>query len=183
MKRILFLLFFVAAVLGVNAQDKKVTIKSAAASSSQSGNEAKYAIDGSSTSIWHTNWTGGTSFPVTFTVTLDQVTHVDYLRYIPRQDGNSNGNWNEVDLSMLQQPAATALPRSLHIILVVRVQPMTSISPMVDWSAERCVSQSRAVPMAMLRHLRLRLIRLTIQEVRSLHSILKMTCLQFSNRL
>ena len=99
MKRILFLLFFVAAVLGVNAQDKKVTIKSAAASSSQSGNEAKYAIDGSSTSIWHTNWTGGTSFPVTFTVTLDQVTHVDYLRYIPRQDGNSNGNWNEVDLS------------------------------------------------------------------------------------
>ena len=99
MKRILFLLFFVVAVLGVNAQDKKVKIKSAAASSYQGGEGADKAIDGQTSTIWHSNWGSGTSFPVTFTVTLDQTTHVDYLRYIPRQDGNSNGNWNEVDLS------------------------------------------------------------------------------------
>ena len=99
MKKILFFLFFVAAVLGVNAQDKKVTIKSAAASSYQGGEGADKAIDGQTSTIWHSNWGSGTSFPVTFTVTLDQTTHVDYLRYIPRQDGNSNGNWNEVELS------------------------------------------------------------------------------------
>ena len=46
MKKILFFLFFVAAVLGVNAQDKKVTIKSAAASSYQGGEGADKAIDG-----------------------------------------------------------------------------------------------------------------------------------------
>lgn len=100
MKRFLFLLFFVAAVLGVNAQDKKVAISGAYATSEQGGNEAKYALDSNTSTIWHSSYTGsGTNFPVTFTVYLKEVAHVDYMRYIPRQDGNSNGNWNEVELS------------------------------------------------------------------------------------
>ncbi|MBQ5894954.1 MAG: discoidin domain-containing protein, partial [Bacteroidaceae bacterium] len=98
MKRILFLMLFVAAVLGVNAQDKKVAISGAYASSYQDGNEAKYALDGNTSTIWHSSYSGtGTKFPVTFTVNLKEVGHVDYMRYIPRLDG-SNGNWNEVDL-------------------------------------------------------------------------------------
>ena len=99
MKRFLFLLFFVAAVLGVNAQDKKVTITGAYASSYQEGNEAKLAIDGNASTIWHSSYSGsGTKFPVTYTVNFKEVSHVDYMRYIPRQDG-SNGNWDEVELS------------------------------------------------------------------------------------
>ena len=99
MKKILFFLFFVAAVLGVNAQDKKVTITGAYANSYQEGNEAKLAIDGNPSTIWHSSYSGsGTKFPVTYTVNFKEVSHVDYMRYIPRQDG-SNGNWNEVDLS------------------------------------------------------------------------------------
>ncbi|MBR4968320.1 MAG: M60 family metallopeptidase [Bacteroidaceae bacterium] len=99
MKRILFLFLFVAAVLGVNAQDKKVAISGAYASSYQDGNEAKYALDGNTSTIWHSSYSGtGTSFPVTFIVNLKQVSHIDYMRYIPRQDGTPNGNWNEVDL-------------------------------------------------------------------------------------
>ena len=87
MKRILFLMLFVAAVLGVNAQDKKVTITGAYASSYEAGNEAKLAIDGSTSTIWHSAYTGsGTKFPVTYTVNLKEVSHVDYMRYIPRQD-------------------------------------------------------------------------------------------------
>ena len=99
MKRILFLMLFVAAVLGVNAQDKKVTITGAYASSYEAGNEAKLAIDGGTSTIWHSAYTGsGTKFPVTYTVNFKEVSHVDYMRYIPRQDV-SNGNWNEVELS------------------------------------------------------------------------------------
>ena len=100
MKRILFLMLFVAAVLGVNAQDKKVAISGAYASSYQDGNEAKYALDGNTSTIWHSSYSGsGTSFPVTITFNFKEVSHVDYMRYIPRQDGTPNGNWNEVDLS------------------------------------------------------------------------------------
>ncbi|MBQ5887910.1 MAG: discoidin domain-containing protein, partial [Bacteroidaceae bacterium] len=99
MKRILFLLFFVASVLGVNAQDKKVALSGAYASSNQEGYDAKNALDGDASTIWHSDYSGsGTKFPVTFTVNLKEVGHVDYMRYIPRMDG-SNGNWNEVDLS------------------------------------------------------------------------------------
>ena len=99
MKRILFLMLFVAAVLGVNAQDTKVTITGAYANSYQEGNEAKLAIDGNASTIWHSSYSGsGTKFPVTYTVNFKEVSHVDYMRYIPRQDG-SNGNWDEVELS------------------------------------------------------------------------------------
>ena len=99
MKRILFLMLFVVAVLGVNAQDKKVALSGAYASSNQEGYDAKNALDGDASTIWHSDYSGsGTKFPVTFTVNLKEVGHVDYMRYIPRLDG-SNGNWNEVDLS------------------------------------------------------------------------------------
>ena len=99
MKRILFLMLFVATVFGLNAQDTKVTITGAYANSYQEGNEAKLAIDGNASTIWHSSYSGsGTKFPVTYTVNFKEVSHVDYMRYIPRQDG-SNGNWDEVELS------------------------------------------------------------------------------------
>ena len=93
-------MLFVAAVLGLNAQDKKVTITGAytAQYENESQNAAK-AIDGDPTTIWHSPYSSGkTTFPVTFTVNFKEVSHVDYMRYIPRQDG-SNGNWDEVELS------------------------------------------------------------------------------------
>ncbi len=101
MKRILFLLLFVAAVLGVNAQDTKVAISGAYSASYENEDlAANKAVDGDFTTIWHSPYsTGKTTFPVTFTVNLKEVSHVDYMRYIPRQDGTPNGNWNEVDLS------------------------------------------------------------------------------------
>ena len=101
MKRILFLLLLVAAVLGVNAQDKKVAISGAYSASYENEDlAANKAVDGDFTTIWHSPYSSGkTTFPVTFTVNLKEVSHVDYMRYIPRQDGTPNGNWNEVDLS------------------------------------------------------------------------------------
>ncbi len=84
------------ACLGIDAKDQKIAIKSAVANSAQSGNEASKAIDGSTSTIWHSTWSTATQFPVTFTITLKEAAHVDYVRYIPRQDGNSNGNWHDV---------------------------------------------------------------------------------------
>ena len=83
--------------LGATAQDKVVALSSATASSYQPGNEAAQAIDGSTGSIWHSSWGATpTTFPVTFTVTLKEPSLVDYVRYTPRQDGNNNGNWDQV---------------------------------------------------------------------------------------
>ena len=95
MKKAAFLLLCLIATIGLYAQDKKIAFKSATASSYQSGEEVSKAIDGKPGTIWHSSW-GATSFPVTLTVTLSEEAHIDYLRYTPRQDGNVNGNWENV---------------------------------------------------------------------------------------
>ena len=101
MKRILFLLLFVAAVLGVDAQDKKVAISGAQTTSYESEElGGSKAVDGDLTTFWHSPYSSGkTKFPVEITIDLEEVSHVDYMRYIPRQDGNGNGNWKKVELS------------------------------------------------------------------------------------
>jgi hypothetical protein len=98
MKKTAFLLLAsLMLALGATAQDKAVALSSATASSYQPGNEAALAIDGNTGSIWHSSWGATpTTFPVTFTVTLKETSLVDYVRYIPRQDGNNNGNWDQV---------------------------------------------------------------------------------------
>ena len=97
MKKLLLLFTCAVACLAISAQDKKVAISSAVASCAEGSNPAELAIDGNPKTYWHTPWNGTPfSFPVTFTITLKETTHVDYIRYIPRQDGNSNGNWNVV---------------------------------------------------------------------------------------
>ena len=97
MKKLLLLITCTIACMTINAQDKKVAISSAVASCAEGSNPAELAIDGNPKTYWHTPWNGTPfSFPVTFTITLKEATHVDYIRYIPRQDGNSNGNWNVV---------------------------------------------------------------------------------------
>lgn len=98
MKKFTFLLLMLMMALGVSAQDKKVAIASASASSSQSGEEAKYAVDGDYSTMWHSAY-NGTTFPVRFTVKLKEVSVVDYVKYIPRCDGNQNGNWIKVKVA------------------------------------------------------------------------------------
>ena len=94
MKKLFLLMACAIACLAMNAQDKKVAISNATASSEQSGEDAAMAIDGDASSIWHSKYSG-TVFPITFTITFNEVSHVDYVRYIPRQSGE-NGNWDEV---------------------------------------------------------------------------------------
>ena len=100
MKKTLLLTLCLLAGLSTNAQDKKITLSNATASSYQAGNEADNVIDGNLSTIWTNSPNiSASSWPVTLTVTLKEATHVDYVRYIPRQDIYDDGNWNKVYIS------------------------------------------------------------------------------------
>lgn len=100
MKKTAFLMLALIACLGANAQDKKIPIASATASSYEPGNEAENVIDGKTSTIWVNSYSAASaSWPVTLTITLEEATHVDYVRYIPRQDMYDDGNWNKVYIS------------------------------------------------------------------------------------
>ena len=99
MKRTFLLIACLLVGLSVSAQDKKIAIASATASSNETAFEAEYAVDGKAHTYWINSWNNGpaTTWPVTFTITLKEVSHVDYVRYIPRKDAFLNeGNWNKV---------------------------------------------------------------------------------------
>ncbi len=100
MKRFVNLFLCLVVAWGLSAQDAQVAINSVVASSAQPGNEAALAADGNASTIWHSTWgSNPTKFPVTFTMAFAESAHVDYVRYTPRQDGNNNGNWNEVTVA------------------------------------------------------------------------------------
>lgn len=59
----------------------------------QPGNEATYVLDGSTGTIWHTQWTPtNAALPHQITIDMKKTVNVNGLNYLPRQDGNSNGN-------------------------------------------------------------------------------------------
>ena len=100
MKKTLLLIACLLAALNINAQDKKIAIATAVASSYEPGCEAENAIDGNIHSIWVNSYSNAAaSWPVTLTIVLEEATHVDYVRYIPRQDMYDDGNWNKVYIS------------------------------------------------------------------------------------
>ena len=99
MKKTLLLIVCLLAGLSINAQNKKINIVKAEASSTQPGINASWVIDGDYNTYWHTpydkNQGSTTSFPVELTVTFEETTHVGFVRYVPRQDGDYfSGNWS-----------------------------------------------------------------------------------------
>lgn len=86
--------------------DTKLTIKSGEASSTQSGYPITNAFDGDASTIWHSNWTSGGSFPFTVTLTLSEAQHVDYMLYTPRSD-SPNGRWGEISVAYATSAAST----------------------------------------------------------------------------
>lgn len=80
--------------------DTKLTIASATADQTQSGYPIKNTYDNSTSTYWHTPWgSTTTTFPVTLTYTLKEGSHVDYMVYTPRQDGNTNGNFKSITVA------------------------------------------------------------------------------------
>lgn len=84
--------------LSVNgANDVKATIlvNGSTASSHQPGEEISKSFDNDLTTIYHSSWSN-TVFPVVLNYRLDGTTPIDYMRYVPRADGGSNGDFGNV---------------------------------------------------------------------------------------
>lgn len=77
--------------------DKKIVIQSGTASSSQDGEGIERSFDGSTSTLWHSSYSGG-NFPFTVTYTFQSASHVDYMIYVPRT-GNINGCWGKITVS------------------------------------------------------------------------------------
>ena len=75
-----------------DAYVNKSAWKVVSADSYQSGNEAKYAIDGSTTTFWHTQWSPSEpSCPHNIVIDMGTNYNVSAITYLSRQDGNENG--------------------------------------------------------------------------------------------
>ena len=84
---------------GFDASDRSIPIASGTASNYQSGEGIERSFDGDYATLYHSNYSTQNTFPITLTYTLKEVSHVDYAVYTPRQDGNVNGNFQEVTVS------------------------------------------------------------------------------------
>ena len=84
---------------GFDASDRSIPIASGTASNYQSGEGIERSFDGDYATLYHSNYNSQNTFPITLTYTLKEVSHVDYAIYTPRQDGNVNGNFQEVTVS------------------------------------------------------------------------------------
>lgn len=91
------MLAFVGAHICACAQDVQLNVVAVTASQSQSGNPATNMTDGNTSTFWHSPWSGGTtSFPINLTFKIEEPEHLDYINYMPRQDGNVNGNFKKI---------------------------------------------------------------------------------------
>ncbi|KAL8723388.1 MAG: hypothetical protein Q9225_000304 [Loekoesia sp. 1 TL-2023] len=81
------------ATLGVTQTITDRTGWTVSVDSFQPGNEATKVLDGNTGSIWHTQWTpNNVPLPHSITFDMKKTINVNGLTYLPRQDGNSNGN-------------------------------------------------------------------------------------------
>ncbi|MEK4295513.1 glycosyl hydrolase family 95 catalytic domain-containing protein [Paenibacillus sp. FSL R5-0914] len=71
----------------------------ASSTSNRSGNEADNAIDGNPSTIWHTEWDPMADLPQSITLDLGNTRIISKLKYLPRQNGEQNGNITSYVLS------------------------------------------------------------------------------------
>ena len=78
--------------------DVEANIASGSATSTQSGSSIANAYDGDGTTIWHSNWTSGTTFPTYVLFTFDEATDIYKMVYQGRYSDNTNGRLKEVEV-------------------------------------------------------------------------------------
>lgn len=70
-----------------------------------SNSAAANAIDGNNTSIWHTQWQGGSTLhPHDIQINLGAPFMISALTYLPRQDGNENGRVANYEVYISNDP-------------------------------------------------------------------------------
>ena len=82
--------------------EKKVAECTATATSEQSQDKAANAIDGNTSSMWHTKWDGSDELPQSLTLEYSKPREIGGFTYLPRQDGGVNGNITkyQIEVSM-----------------------------------------------------------------------------------
>lgn len=73
-------------------------VDSFSATSEYSGDPIANAFDGNTSTFWHSNWKPYEPLPATVTINLKGQQTVTGFSYLPRQDGNSNGQVTKYDL-------------------------------------------------------------------------------------
>lgn len=76
----------------------KITWANASSVQAGSGDIAK-SYDGNPNTIYHSNWSTSGQFPITLEYALEGAPHVDYMMYVPRSDGNGNGNFGKITIA------------------------------------------------------------------------------------
>ena len=77
------------------AADMTVTAGSEQTSGSATEGPKKFAVDGNTSTYWHSNWTPTTVDDLWIAFELQKPTKLDALRYLPRPAGNKNGSVTE----------------------------------------------------------------------------------------
>lgn len=88
--------------------DTKVYPTSGVANNSQSGNGIEKTYDKNTATYYHTAWTGtkfvvSESNPAILTYNFKDVEYIDYINYVPRQDGEVNGCFGEIEVFVKKQ--------------------------------------------------------------------------------
>lgn len=88
--------------------DEYVKPSSANANNNQSGNDISKTYDGNTNTIYHTSYSGSAfvvsaTNPAILTYNFTGVERIDFVTYVPRQDGTSNGNFGEVEILVKKQ--------------------------------------------------------------------------------
>lgn len=84
------------------AQATMLSISSGSASNYNSASEnINKSYDNNLTTLYHSKYTNSTfpAIPITLTYNFSNTQQVDFLKYIPRGDGNSNGYFGKVNIS------------------------------------------------------------------------------------
>lgn len=82
---------------GANDIKAVISANGSTASSYQGGEDITKSFDGNLNTLYHSSWSN-TVFPVVLNYRLDGNTAIDYLKYIPRSDGGSNGNFGQISI-------------------------------------------------------------------------------------
>lgn len=77
------------------AADMTVTAGSEQTSGTATEGPKKFAVDGNTSTYWHSNWTPTTVNDLWIAFELQKPTKLDALRYLPRPAGSKNGSVTE----------------------------------------------------------------------------------------
>lgn len=82
-------------------KDIQVSVASATANTTNSGYGIEKTYDNNESTFWHSQWQPSNfvvseTNPAILTYNFKNVDHIDYIEYVTRQDGNSNGNFGKV---------------------------------------------------------------------------------------